>query len=230
MERGAAPVVRERVLQHEHRERQQQHPGAVGVGKAQPALSALRRPILPRQRHEQGSQLDRADAQGQDHVWRTEDLDVEPVGVVPPVVERRGGEHRDRAPDRHPGPQRRAKSPHAHRPSNLGTGAGKGRLQGQPSAGQAGRQPASVDCEVGWRPERVAPDRTVPRDVPDDPDDHARGREEDGGQVPGEVAWRVVLGGLEGVRHLGSTGSGDRRNQSAMKLYHGSMADKGSAE
>ena len=147
VECGSAPVVRERVLQHEDRECQKEHPRAVRVGEAQQTLSALRSPILPRQRHEQGSQLDRADAQGQHHMGRTQDLDIESVGVVPPVVERSGGEHRDRAPDRHPRPEGRAKSPHAHRAPDFGAGAGKGRPQGQPAAGQAGRQATRVDRE-----------------------------------------------------------------------------------
>ena len=41
---------------------------------------------------------DGADAEDQQRVRRTDDLDVEAVGVVPPVVEGRGGEHRDASP------------------------------------------------------------------------------------------------------------------------------------
>jgi hypothetical protein len=41
------------------------------------------------------------DAEQQHHVRRAQDLDVEAVGVVPPVVERRGGEHRAGAPHAH---------------------------------------------------------------------------------------------------------------------------------
>ena len=134
-----------------------------------------------------------ADARRQHHVRGADDLHVQPVGAVPPVVEGRRGQHRDRAPDRHPRAERRAEAPEANRRRALLRRAGKRGVEREPSARQARHHASQVDGQVRRRPERVAADRAVPRDVPDDAQDHAGRGEEDGVDGPREVpcSWCV---------------------------------------
>jgi hypothetical protein len=143
-------------------------------------------------------------------VWGgTEDLDVEPVRRVPPVVERRGGEHRAGAPDAHPRGERAAEAPEAHGARALRRAAREGRLENERAVGQPRRGATDVDAQVRRRPERVAADRDVPRDVPDEPHDDARGGEHRGDERPrggggarhGAVAHRG--GGRGGCRGRG---------------------------
>ena len=77
-----------------------------------PAIAG--RAVLPGERHQHRAALNGADAGREQHVRRADDLHVEAVGVVPPVVERRRGDHRERAPDADPRAERRAESPEAH--------------------------------------------------------------------------------------------------------------------
>ena len=50
----------------------------------------------------------------QQDVRRAQNLHIEPVGVVPPVVERRRSDHGDAAPRRDERPQRPAEAPYLH--------------------------------------------------------------------------------------------------------------------
>src|SRR5581483_11580857 len=102
------------------------------------------------------------------------------VRVVPPVVERRRGDHRERAPDADPRAERRAKSPEADGGAALRVRPGEGGPQRHPSAGQTGDDTAEIDGEVRRGPERIPADRAVPRDIPHHADDHTSRREEDG--------------------------------------------------
>ncbi len=101
----------------------------------------------------------------QHDVRRAEDLHVEPVGVVPPVVERRRDEHRDAAPAGDERAERPAEPEHAHdRPAaRRRPERGRDDLRQRRHRRQHRRR---VDRHVRRRPEAVAPDRPVPGDVP----------------------------------------------------------------
>src|SRR6185295_1524492 len=120
-----------------------------------------------------------------------EDLDVQAVGVVPPIVERRRGEHGDGAPDRHPGAERRAEAPEADGHLALRLGTGEGGLQGEPAAGDTSQHAAEIDGQVRRGPEGVAADRHVPRDVPQQADDDARRAHQHGREIPGQGRSRL---------------------------------------
>ena len=74
------------------------------------AATPAARFICPRIRISAPS-MHRDDAGGEDHVRRAEDLHVQAVGVVPPVVEGRGGDHGDSAPGGDERAQRSAEAP-----------------------------------------------------------------------------------------------------------------------
>ena len=62
---------------------------------------------------DQGADLNGQNASIEHHVGRAEDFDVEAVGVVPPVIERRGGEHGGATPGGNEGAERPAEFPYA---------------------------------------------------------------------------------------------------------------------
>ena len=62
---------------------------------------------------DQGANLNGQNASIEHHVGRAEDFDVEAVGVVPPVIERRGGEHGGATPGGNEGAQGPAEFPYA---------------------------------------------------------------------------------------------------------------------
>src|SRR5260221_364514 len=66
------------------------------------AISFTTCSILCRNDHQHRANLDADHPGKQHHVGRAQDLDVESVGIVPPVVEWRRRDHRDRSPDAHP--------------------------------------------------------------------------------------------------------------------------------
>ena len=101
---------------------------------------------------------------------RADDLHIEPVGIVPPIVERRGSDHRRRAPHRHPCSQRRACAKEMNRCGALLVRAAKRGLERQPGEQQRRHYPAELNDDVRRRPKSVAPDRRVPRDVPEQSD------------------------------------------------------------
>ena len=59
--------------------------------------------VLSGGQHEEGSDLDGDDPGRQHHVGWAEDLHVQAVGVVPPVIEGRRRDHGEGAPDGDPG-------------------------------------------------------------------------------------------------------------------------------
>src|ERR1041384_2418416 len=95
-----------------------------------------------------------------------ENLDVESVGVVPPIVEWRARQHGEGAPNRDPGAEGPAKSPQAHGGLSSGPAAKESALQNQPAADETTERSAYVNADVGGRPKRVASNGRVPRDVP----------------------------------------------------------------
>ena len=100
----------------QHREADQDHAADVQIQSlAGGARSTPSRAVHVAQDQDQRAQLHRDDSGGQHHVRRAEDLDVEPVGVVPPVVERRRGQHRDAAPGGDERAERPAEAPDPHR-------------------------------------------------------------------------------------------------------------------
>ncbi len=110
---------------------------------------------------------------------------VEPVSVVPPVIERGGSDHRGRSPRHHPGAER---SPQR---SDTDAGAARavipeGRLPDEGGGGEARQSAAEVNRQVRRRPECVASDRAVPGDVPQNPDHDAGGSERRGGKRAGQ--------------------------------------------
>ena len=97
---------------------------------------------------------------------QADDFDVEAVGVVPPVVEGRRGEHREAAPRRHETSERSAKAPHRDAGVLGFLRRAEGGRQNRVAAGDSGQHAREVDHHVRGRPEGVAADRDMPRDVP----------------------------------------------------------------
>src|SRR4051794_16648087 len=104
-----------------------------------------------------------------------EDRDVQTVRFVPPVIERRRGEHREGAPDTHPRAQRTAESPEANRGIALCARPAKGGLQYQPAGGPTCEDATQVDRHVCRCPERIPAHRAMPRNVPDESANDADG-------------------------------------------------------
>ena len=110
-------VVRPAGVLRDHR-RHHDHQQSAGEGERAgepPNLSSGRGPVLSGEHHEHATEDDGDHPEGEDHVGRAHDLHVEPVGVVPPVVEGGRRDHDERAPDGDPGAQRSAESPEPHR-------------------------------------------------------------------------------------------------------------------
>jgi len=143
--------------------------------------------VLERKHHKEGAELDGPDAERQDHVWGRQHLDVETVCVVPPVIERGRGDHCEGAPDAHPGAERPAESPERHGCRPLVRRSRERGLEDDPPARETGEDAAEVDGHVGGRPEGVAPDRAVPRNVPEDAHLGASGRDDRGPHEPGDA-------------------------------------------
>src|SRR5205809_179932 len=141
--------------------------------------------VLQCQHQEQGAQLKGPDPERQNDVGWGEHLHVEAVGVVPPVVERRRRDHRERAPDAHPGAERAAEAPERHARVALFRRGGERCPQHQPAARQAREHAPQVDRHVGRGPERVAADRAMPGDVPDHAHLRAGRRDDRRGDIPG---------------------------------------------
>jgi hypothetical protein len=98
--------VRARVAPHGERAHRDEEPERVrerAPVAAGPRVAALLGGVLRLQRGDGRAAQHERHAEEQHGVRRAEDLDVEAVRGVPPVVERRGGEHRAGAPDAHEG-------------------------------------------------------------------------------------------------------------------------------
>src|SRR5229473_1928167 len=97
---------------------------------------------------------------------RTDDLHVEPVGSMPPIVERRRGEHGDAAPRRNERAQRSAESPQRDRALAQRRFAMERGGEDQVPAGQARQYSAQVDVDMRRCPEGVTADGAMPGYVP----------------------------------------------------------------
>src|SRR3989449_4793511 len=160
------------------------------VGGEEPVQSRgpLRRAaVLEREYEEETAEVNPPDAERENHVRRRQDFDVEAVRVVPPVVERGRGDHRKGAPDAHPGPQRAPEAPEPDGRRPVFRRAPEARPEHEPAARQSREHAAQVDGRVRGGPERVATDRAVPGNVPDDADLGTRRRNQCRGDVPGQV-------------------------------------------
>src|SRR5262249_52430673 len=92
-------------------EAHQDHAGDVEVEPAETiARDAFGAVHLAKDQNERAD-VDGYHSGGEHHVGRAKDLDVEAVGVVPPIVEGCGGEHGDAAPGGDEGAERAAETP-----------------------------------------------------------------------------------------------------------------------
>jgi len=130
------------------------------------ALITAGRAIEMRAYEQHRAKLDHELAHREHRVRQADYFDIESVGVVPPVVERRRGEHRKSAPRRHETSERPAKSPYRDarvfgllRRSESG---GQDRV----AAGDSSEHAREINHHVRRSPERVAAYRDMPRDVP----------------------------------------------------------------
>ena len=98
-------------------------------------------------------------AGGQHHVGRAENLDVEAIGGVPPVIERRRCDHGDPAPRRKKSAQRTAKSPDRDRTRAQRRAAVQRSRKNQVAAGETGK------CDRGNLPIPVEAGVDKERDV-----------------------------------------------------------------
>jgi hypothetical protein len=138
---------------HEHRE-------------AEPRLGRPGRAVHRREHEQHAGGCDRQDPERQHHVRRAQDLDVQAIRAVPPVVERGRHDHRRGTPHPEERAERTLEAPHADRGGpELGAPAQR-RREDEQRAGRPGDDPAGLDRDVRRGPERVAADRHVSRDVP----------------------------------------------------------------
>ena len=85
---------------------------------------------------------------------------------MPPIIERRGGNHRHAAPGGEKRPDRPTESPDFYGRGLDRRITRKSGGENQIRAGDRGENSAELNQEMRGRPERVAPDGHVPGDVP----------------------------------------------------------------
>src|SRR5262245_32082478 len=108
---------------------------------------------------------------------RADDFDIETIGIMPPVVERRRRQHRNATPNGDPCPERAIKTPESHRARLLRRRAKECRPQDKPAGREAAEQTTELNRQVRRSPERVAPNRAMPRNIPEDSDYNRGGAE-----------------------------------------------------
>ena len=166
--------VRKRcILEHHRRSHENDHRRRHDEDNTEPLLFTLGPgAVLSRKCHEHRPDLNRDHSGREHHVRRADDLHIEAVRVVPPVVEWRRRDHHQRAPDANPCAKRGVEVfPEANRFCACVGGARECRAQGEVSAAQPGNDCAGLLEKVRRRPEGVAADGAVPGDVPDQSDD-----------------------------------------------------------
>src|SRR5580704_16137931 len=126
-----------------------------------------------------------------------DDLDVEPEGVMPPVVEGRGGDHHHSAPAGHECAERAAESPNFYG-SRFSDGiVSEGRGKNQVGADEAHEDSAELNKQVRGSPESVAANAHVPGDVPVEAEDDGRDADEAAPDEPwGGLRMRARDGGV----------------------------------
>ena len=149
-------------------------------------LSGVRGPVLRREHHEHPAENDGDHPEGEHHVRRAHDLHVEPVGVVPPVVERGGSDHHEGAPDGDPRAER-PRNPQKRTDSARSRVASRRRWSAAPaSRSSRPRRWRRTVPQVRQGPERVPADGLVPGDVPENAHDDGGGGEQNCRERPGE--------------------------------------------
>ncbi len=91
-----------------------------------------------------------------------DDLDVESVGVVPPVVKGGSHEHGDPAPPGEEDTERGAESKDTDRCITQLAIVAEGAVNDQPCTDDSGENTTGVDGHVGGGPESIAADGPVP--------------------------------------------------------------------
>ena len=173
-----------RKLHLQHHQADQDHPADIQEQSLEMLPHDAVGAIHVAQNQDERSQVHRQNSGGQQHVRRADDLDVEAVGIVPPVVERRRSDHGDAAPGRQKRAQRPAESPDAHGTiAQAGAAVERGGKY-QVSAGNARQNAAQMDDYVGRRPKGVASDGAVPGDVPVDAHHGTRHRRRGAPHIP----------------------------------------------
>src|SRR6185312_14072414 len=130
-------------------------------------LRSLLRPraVHVRDCQQQSTQQLEPQRQRKQKVRRTRKAHVEPVCVVPPVVEDRVVQHAEAAPRRHKRPQRRTQPPDAYAvPLHLAV-VPKRRREDQVAACNRRKHARRVQHHVRRVPETIAPDRAMPRHI-----------------------------------------------------------------
>src|SRR5579864_991795 len=109
---------------------------------------------------------DPGNAQSQQHVRRTDDLYVESVSFMPPVVERCGGQHGAATPRCDKSAQRRTKSEYVHGVAPLFCIAAEGRPHDDPGRAESAQYRAKLDQQMRRGPEAVTANGFMPGNVP----------------------------------------------------------------
>src|SRR5690348_14131996 len=100
---------------------------------------------------------------------RADDLNIQAESVVPPVIERGGGEHGESTPERDESSQRAIKTPNLYCGLLSSAVLSEGRREDQVHAGKSGENGAEVDAQVRGSPEGIPANGSVPRNVPIEP-------------------------------------------------------------
>src|ERR1700728_3829480 len=101
---------------------------------------------------------------------RTQDLHIQTIGLVPPVVKRSRCYHSRASPAAYEGAQRPVKPPDAHGANPVYRRTAEGAGEDQVGRGRAGQDAAKMDEQVRRRPEGVPADALMPGNVPDAPE------------------------------------------------------------
>src|SRR5260370_21390107 len=100
---------------------------------------------------------------------RTDDLNIQAEGVVPPVVERSRGEHGEPAPERDEGSHRPVKSPDLDCGFLLSAVLTESGRENQVRAGEARENRSKLNAQVRGRPENGPAEPSVPGKIPKEP-------------------------------------------------------------
>src|SRR5260370_38479631 len=135
---------------------------------------------------------------------RTDDLNIQAEGVVPPVVERSRGEHGEPAPERDEGSHRPVKSPDLDCGFLLSAVLTESGRENQVRAGESRENRSKLNAQVRGSPESVPADRSVPGNIPIEPkgggSDSNRGTPDIPRDRPHAGQDCALRGGCDGVR------------------------------
>ena len=166
IKRGAVHEVAIAMLPDEHEGQDQEHRAHIEEETVELRLQLARGAVHVAEDQHERADPHRDDPQEKHGMGRADDLDIQPIGVVPPVVERGGGQHGEAAPGADERAQRPIEPEDADRSRTRRPGTSKSAGQDEIGAGDRGQHAAKVDREVRGGQERVAADRHVPGDIP----------------------------------------------------------------